>query len=226
MKEPKVIVFDRRKLFGDIVVSIPALYLTKQLYPQARLIFITNAIGKNLCQNFSFIDEIIELDKDSDDKFVVVIEKIAPDILILGHRSSKNITLAHKSKCPKVITWLHLKSMFLPRFNHPKYLYKGRRREITSCIDLVRSINPRKFDKTFKTFGEKIFTNAILDNAMFDKMFGAIFGNTHRIKLQNIPISVKPNPQNLAHIDNFLDSRGGALQDNYWHPLLSWQKWL
>ena len=98
-QEPRIIAFDRRKLFGDIMVSIPALYLAKKLYPNANLVLITNARGKNLCKNFSFIDRIVECESSGD--FGALIDKIAPDIFILGHRTSKNITIANQSKCPK-----------------------------------------------------------------------------------------------------------------------------
>ena len=182
-KAPKIIAFDRRKLFGDIVVSIPALYLAKRLYPTAKLVFITNKIGKNLCKNFDFIDEIVELETNSND-FGKAVAKIAPDILILGHRTSKNIDIAYQSKCPKIISWLHLKSMILPKFCHPKYLYKGRRREITACVDLIRTINPRRFDK--------------------------IFGNPRKINLQNLPIAITPSPENVALVDRFIDKIGGG----------------
>ena len=172
--EPKIIAFDRRKLFGDIMVSIPALYLAKKLYPSANLTLITNARGKNLCKNFSFIDRIVECEAHSDD-FGALIDEIAPDILILGHRTSKNITMANQSKCPKIITWLHLKSMFLPKFRHPAYLMKGKRRELASCIDLIRAINPRRFDK--------------------------IIGS---VALQNLPIQIQTSRENVAFVDAFL----------------------
>lgn len=203
-KTPKIIAFDRRKLFGDIMVSIPALYLTKRIYPSAKLILITNARGKNLCKNFDFIDKIVELEAHSND-FGVIIEKIAPDILILGHRTAQNIDFAYQSKCPKIISWLHLKSMLLPKFCHPKYLYKGRRREITACIDLIRAISPHRFDRI---------------------LFNKIFGDTRKISLQNLPIRITPSPANVAFVDRFIDAIGGGLQGNYRHSRISWQKLL
>lgn len=188
--EPKIIAFDRRKLFGDIMVSIPALYLAKKLYPSAKLVLITNARGKNLCKNFSFIDRIVECESNGD--FGATIDKIAPDILILGHRTGENITIASKSKCPKIISWLHLKSMFLPKFRHPAYLMKGKRRELASCIDLIRAINPHRFDK--------------------------IIGS---VALANLPIQIQTTRENVAFVDAMI--RGGGLQANYWHSLLSWK---
>lgn len=191
-KTPKIIAFDRRKLFGDIMVSIPALYLAKRIYPSAKLILITNARGKNLCKNFDFIDKIdkiVELEAHSN-YFGVIIEKIAPDILILGYRTAQNIDFAYQSKCPKIISWLHLKSMLLPRFCHPKYLYKGRRREITACIDLIRTISPRRFDRI---------------------LFNKIFVSTRKISLQNLPIRITPSPANVAFVDRFIDTIGGGV---------------
>lgn len=179
--EPKIIAFDRRKLFGDIMVSIPALYLAKKLYPSAKLVLITNARGKNLCKNFNFIDRIVECEAHSDD-FGALIDEIAPDILILGHRTSKNITMANQSKCPKIITWLHLKSMFLPKFRHPAYLMKGKRRELASCIDLIRAINPRRFDK--------------------------IIGS---VALANLPIQIQTTRENVAFVDAMIMGGGGKI---------------
>ena len=179
MQEPHTIAFYRCNKLGDNIVAIPALYLTKKLYPNAKFVVITNEIGANLYKNFDFIDEIVLY--DGGENLPQIIDKINADVLILSHRTSKLIILASQSKCPLIITWLHLKSLILPRFRHPKYLTKGKRRMLQSCIDLVRVINPRRFDKNFKG-----------------------------IALQNLPIQIKTNPQNVAFVDKFMLTGGGG----------------
>ena len=100
-KTPKIIAFDRRKLFGDIMVSIPALYLAKRIYPSAKLILITNARGKNLCKNFDFIDKIVELEVHSND-FGVIIEKSPLIFSLLGIGRRKIWTLHIKANALKL----------------------------------------------------------------------------------------------------------------------------
>ena len=178
--EPKVIAFYRCNKLGDNIVAILAFYLAKKLYPNAKFIVMTNAIGANLYRNFDFIDEIILC--DSDENLPQIIDDIRADVLILGHRTSKNIKFAKSSKCPTIITWIHLKSIFSFRFHHPLYLTKGKRLELSRCIDLVRTINPRRFDKFFG-----------------------------KIAPQNLPIKIQTNAHNVAFVDKFMLTRGGGV---------------
>ena len=174
-KEPKVIAFDRRLGVGDIISSIPAFYLAKKLYPQAKFILITNKIGANLCQNFDFIDKIIVEKVDFEAKdFAKIIDENAVDTLLLGHRTSKIIKLAKQSKCPnKIISWRHLHSLFSSRFKHPKHIKRLQRLEILRCLDLVQMIEPKKCTQ----------------NAEFN--------------FATLPVRLQTSPKNKAFVDEF-----------------------
>lgn len=175
MKEPKIIVFDRRLGVGDIVSSIPAFYVAKELYPKSKFILITNKIGASLCRNFSFIDKIIIENVDFQTKdFAKIVDENKADVLILGHRTSKNIKLAKQSKCPFIITWRHLHSLFSPRFKHPKHIKRLQRLEILRCLDLVRMIEPKKYDEKYKN-----------------------------IELKNLPIRIQRDEKNKIFVDEF-----------------------
>lgn len=175
MKEPKIIVFDRRLGVGDIVSSIPAFYVAKELYPKSKFILITNKIGASLCRNFSFIDKIIIENVDFQTKdFAKIVDENKADVLILGHRTSKNIKLAKQSKCPFIITWRHLHSLFSPRFKHPKHIKRLQRLEILRCLDLVRMIEPTKYDEKYKN-----------------------------IELKNLPIRIQRDEKNKIFVDEF-----------------------
>lgn len=175
MKEPEVIAFDRRLGVGDIISSIPAFYITKQLYPKAKFILITNKIGASLCRNFEFIDQIIVEGVEFQTKdFAQIIDDNKVDVLLLGHRTSANIKLAKQSKCHKIITWRHLHSLFLPRFKHPKHIKRLERLEILRCLDLVRMIEPKRFDEHRAEF-----------------------------KLNNLPIQIQTLKKNKAFVDEF-----------------------
>ena len=179
MQEPKIIAFYRCNKLGDNIAAIPALYLTKKLYPNAKFVVITNEIGANLYKNFDFIDEIVLY--NGGENLPQIIDEINADILILACKESKITTLILQSKCPKIISWLHLKkNLFSPRFCHRFYLVK--RKMLQRCIDLVRTINPRRFDKFFKG-----------------------------VAPQNLPIQIKTNPQNVAFVDKFMLTGGGGI---------------
>ena len=175
MKEPKIIIFDRRLGVGDIVSSIPAFYVAKELYPKSKFILITNKIGASLCRNFSFIDKIVIENVDFQTKdFPKIVDENKADVLILGHRTSKNIKLAKQSKCPFIITWRHLHSLFSPRFKHPKHIKRLQRLEILRCLDLVRMIEPKKYDEKYKN-----------------------------IELKNLPIRIQRDEKNKIFVDEF-----------------------
>ena len=148
--------FDRRLGVGDIVTSIPALYMIKRLFPQAVLTLFTTKTGKMLCKNYDFIDKIITANKDGSEieqinkrsfELDELFTQYAEDVLILGERTSKNIKIAKQSKCKKIITWRHLHSIFSKRFYHPKHIKRSQRLEILRCLDLTRMIEPKIYDK-------------------------------------------------------------------------------
>ena len=172
--KPNIIAFYRANKLGDNVIGIPAFYLAKMLYPEAKFVLLTNKMGENLCKNFAFIDKIILCDEQD---LPHIVDEINADILILSHRTSKSVRLAKKSKCLKIITWLHLSSLFCPRFSHPRYLTKSKRLELRCCIDLVRCLNPHLFDEKFSNFSPK-----------------------------NLPIKIKTNPQNVSFVDKFMSA--------------------
>lgn len=180
MTAPSVIAFDRRLGVGDILASVPAFYAAKTLCPSAKFILITNKIGASLCRNYEFIDEILIENIDfKPENLAEILDKKNVDILILGHRTSKNIKMAKQSKVPFIITWRHLHSLFSPRFHHPKHIKRLQRLEIKRCLDLVREINKKEFDKKF----------ANLD-------------------LKNLPIKLKTDKKNKEFIDSYLQKVG------------------
>lgn len=176
MKEPKIIAFDRRLGVGDIISSIPAFYVVKQLYPKAKFILITNKVGANLCRNFNFIDKFIVESVDFEPKdFAKIIDENEVDTLLLGHRTSKIIKFAKQSKCPtKIISWRHLHSLFSPRFKHPKHIKRLQRLEILRCLDLIRMIEPKRYDERMKEFG-----------------------------LKNLPVKIQTDEKNKAFVNEF-----------------------
>ena len=169
---PRTIAFYRANKLGDNVVAIPALYLAKCLFAGARLVLLTNKMGENLCRNYDFIDKIVLCDEQN---LPQIVDEINADVLILSHRTGELIRLAKQSKCPKIATWLHLSSLFCPRFRHPRYLTKSKRLELRCCIDLVRCINARLFDEKFS-----------------------------EISLKNLPIKIQTSPQNAAFVNKFM----------------------
>lgn len=175
-----VIAFDRRLGVGDILASVPSFYVCKMLYPDAKFVLITNKIGASLCRTYKFIDEILIENIDfTQENLPQILEKKSVNILILGHRTSKNIKMAKQSKVPFIITWLHLHSIFSPNFHHPKYIKRLKRLEIRRCLDLVREINPRKFDENFAN-----------------------------LELKNLDIKIKTEAKNKEFIDSFLQKCG------------------
>lgn len=178
MSEVKSIAFDRRLGVGDIISSIVACYVAKELYPKAKFILITNKIGASLCRNFKFIDKIITEGVDFDTKdFAKMIDENEVDVLILGHRTSQNIKLAKKSKAKTIITWRHFHSLFSPRFKHPKHIKRLERLEILRCLDLVRLIDSQKYDEKYK-----------------------------EIKFNNLPVRIERDEKNKLFVDEFFKS--------------------
>ena len=221
---PKAIAFDRRLGVGDIISSIPAFYMIKRLYPQAKFTLITNKIGASLCKNYDFIDEILVENVDFELKNLPkILDEKGVEVLILGHRTSKNIKLFKKSKVSKIISWRHLHSLFSSRFKHPKHIKRLQRLEILRCLDLIKMINPKIYSQNIDKFTpDTAMLNVIRlktceKNKIFvDNFLRDIFNENYKNESTNI----QAKPYKIIALSPFgLSSKNYNLKINDWIEL-------
>lgn len=147
---PKIIGFERlHSQVGDCVISVKALYALSVLYPESKIIVFTSQMGKNLFKNYNFIHQIIVVDTSTnrENNFLNALLKYKIDILLLLHRTSWKIRIAKLSKIPKVITEMHMHTLFSKQFKSPSLHISRFVHGTKKILKLVRRIDTKHYDK-------------------------------------------------------------------------------
>lgn len=139
--------FYRDALIGDNLVSINAMYAIKVLYPHCKLIVYTNSIGIELYAQYSFIDELFNLNQSSPEEIKAHINSHMFDFFILTQANRWRCKLINESNAKKVISLLSLGSAFKSKF---QTLFISRNfssiPQYQRMLLLVREIDPSHFD--------------------------------------------------------------------------------
>lgn len=145
------IAFYRDALIGDNLVSIPAMYTIKALYPSCILIVYTNTIGVNLYQQYDFIDELCNMDHCSKQELKEHINCYCFDYFILTQANRWRCRLINQTNVKKVISLLSLGSIFKRKF-HTVLISRNFSplSQNERMLRLVREINPKVFDTQFQ----------------------------------------------------------------------------
>ena len=146
MAKERIIAFHRANKVGDNVVAIKALYALKMLYPDFKLMVLTNGVGEALYRHLGFIDYLFDIDKSAE---MAKVREIELEFLIITHKCPPNIALAKSLNARKIIMYAHAYNLFAPRFQviFPRGIKSHHESE--NLLYLVRAINKAHFDKNF-----------------------------------------------------------------------------
>lgn len=142
--------FYRDALIGDNLVALNAIYAIKSLYPDCTLVVYTNSIGMELYEQFSFIDELFNMQTCSKAEIQKHINSHCFDYIILTQANRWRCTLLNQTNCKKVISLLSLGSIFKLKF-HTIFISRNLSStpQYQRLLKLVREINPKHFDTYF-----------------------------------------------------------------------------
>lgn len=172
MHNLRIIAFHRCNKLGDNVVALKAFYAAKILYPYAKILVYTNALGANLYACVPFIDEIINLDAHTP------LPQYTIDICIITHRTRANIDFAKRIKAKKVIMQAHLSNLLLPHFRKDFNFSVQSRLESDNILRYVRMIDKTHFDSMLPMID---FTQAKLQSTPANQAFVQQFLDSHVI---------------------------------------------
>lgn len=177
MVKERIIAFHRANKVGDNVVAIKALYALKELYPDFKLMVLTNGVGLALYRHLGFIDYIFDMDKSAEIAKVHELE-----FLIITHRCSSNIALAKSLNVRKIIMYAHVYSLFTSRFQvvFPRGI--NSHHESENLLYLVRAINKAHFDKNFPLID---FSQARLIAGSENRMFVEEFFTKEKLRRES-----------------------------------------
>lgn len=97
IETPKNIIIARTDKIGDLVLSIPAISMVKQMYPASRLYVLVRRYNAEIVKGFPFIDGVISIDDYNEKDLTAKIRQIHADVFIALYSNNQILKLALKS---------------------------------------------------------------------------------------------------------------------------------
>ncbi len=147
IKTPKNIIIARTDKIGDLVLSIPAISMVKQMYPASRLYVLVRRYNAEIVKGFPFIDGVISIDDYNEKDLTAKIRQIHADVFIALYSNNHILKLALKSGAKYRIGPL---SKPLSWFVYNKGIRQHRSESIKNeaeyNLDLVKNMNKELFE--------------------------------------------------------------------------------
>ncbi len=104
---PEKILIVQTAFIGDVVLTTPLIKAVKEIYPEAKLSFLTTAKGKELVEEIKELDEVIAYDKRGRDKGIIRFFRLIKDLRarsfdlsLAPHRSHRTALLLFMASIP------------------------------------------------------------------------------------------------------------------------------
>ncbi|WP_286005224.1 glycosyltransferase family 9 protein [Campylobacter avium] len=153
--------------FGDLFVCFKALYATKCLYPDYKLIlFIDGFQDKNFLKNISFLDEVFFFND-----FCTDLKKLNPDIFISVRRSSAFFKELKGLNLKKVIVFPHFVSVTSSYFHTPRLFFRSKLHMSEINLKLVKAIDEKHYEQNINKINFSNLKNCLPYKSELSDMF-------------------------------------------------------
>lgn len=145
------IIISRTDKIGDLILSIPSFFMAKKMYPDGEIILLVRKYNYEIVKNLPFVDRIYKIDDFRQEELIEKIKFFNADIFVALYSDRFIAKLAKASGAKKRIGPISKLSSF---FAYNKGVFQKRSRSIKNeaeyNLDLIKKINPKKFDEVFK----------------------------------------------------------------------------
>ncbi|HJE65736.1 MAG TPA: hypothetical protein K8V51_01570 [Campylobacter avium] len=161
--------------FGDLFVCFKALYATKCLYPDYKLIlFIDGFQDKNFLKNISFLDEVFFFND-----FCTDLKKLNPDIFISSERSSAFFKKLKSLNLKKVIVFPHFVSIMSSYFHTPRLFFRSKLHMSEVNLKLVKAIDEKHYEQNINKVNFSNLKSCLPYKSELSDMFFNKLGNKY-----------------------------------------------
>ena len=147
------IIISRTDKIGDLILSVPSFFMAKKMYPEAEIILLVRNYNYEIVKNLPFVDRVYKIDDFRQEELLEKIKYFNADIFVALYNDSYVAKLAKASKAPVRIGPISkLSSIFA--FNKGVYQKRSKsiKNEADYNLDLIRKINPERFDEVFEIY--------------------------------------------------------------------------
>ena len=170
MDKRETIIVNRSDKIGDIIVTLPSIYMLRKMFPNYRIVILVQNYNKDILTRLNYIDELINIDNYQEYELVKKIRETKPYMYISFTNSNKNSKLAIKSGA-KVRVGIY--SKFYSWFSYNRGLFqmrsKAEKHEAEYNLDLVKNINEKLFKENYE-INNKVYYS-ISESISADKFY-------------------------------------------------------
>lgn len=158
------IIISRTDKIGDLILSIPSFFMAKKMYPEAEIILLVRNYNYEIVKNLPFVDRVYKIDDFRAEELLEKIKYFNADIFVALYNDSYIAKLAKASKAPvRIGPVSKLSSFFAFNKGVLQKRSKSIKNEADYNLDLIRKINPERYDEVFE-----IQTKIYLENSNRD----------------------------------------------------------
>lgn len=165
-KNIKRIIISRTDKIGDLILSIPSLFMTKKMFPNAELIVLVRKYNYEILKNLPYIDRILKIDDYRQETLLEKIKYFEADVFIALYNDTFISKLAKASRAKYKIGPI---SKFRSFFIFNKGVFQKRSKSIKNeaeyNLDLIYKLNPEKYNENFEINNALVLTEENLSVA-------------------------------------------------------------
>ena len=178
----KSILIARTDKIGDLVLSVHSFYMIRKMYPDVKLGVLVRNYNFGIVKNLPYIDEVIKIDDYNEKALIEKIKSFEADAFVALFSNAFVAKLARKSGARiRVGAYSKITSFFSYNRGLRQKRSKSIKNEADYNLDLVRSLDPARYDQHFE-----INTNIYYEAQ--HKTVALQFLETHQIKGKKIII--------------------------------------
>lgn len=141
------IIVSRTDKIGDLVLSIPAFYMLRQMYPKANITVLVRNYNFDIVKALPCITKVIAIDSFDNDSLIQMIKDIKADAFIALYSDSKVVSLCKASNAKiKIGPLSKINSFFTYKNGIRQKRSQSLKNEAQYNLDLIRRLNEKLFD--------------------------------------------------------------------------------
>ncbi|MGL4393302.1 MAG: glycosyltransferase family 9 protein [Fusobacteriaceae bacterium] len=160
MKKIERIIIARTDKIGDVILSIPSIFMLRKMFPLADIAVFVRGYTYDIVKNLPYISRIIKIDDYSKKDLLSKVEYFNADVFIALYSDDFVSELAKKSNAKiKIGPYSKLKSFFTYNRGVVQKRSRSIKNEADYNLDLVKKLDPIRYENGFE-----INTDIILDD--------------------------------------------------------------
>jgi len=151
------IIISRTDKIGDLLLSIPSFYRTRQMFPKAKLIILVREYNFDIVKNLPYVDQVVKIDDYTQKELIDVVRELKVDYFVSLYTDKYIGELAKKSGARfRIGPYSKMHSFFAYNRGVRQKRSRSIKNEAEYNLDLIREIDKDSFEQN-RTINTKLY---------------------------------------------------------------------